>query len=188
MLIVLVLLFITGATGLILNYLPLYLPNRFYEYSTEPHASDVLILLGGDPGGRVTKTLELFEQGYADMILVTGLETKSALTIQAAVPDSAILHEPSASSTWENATLSAQLISRELGSISSLTIVTDWWHTRRATACFAQNFPNAEIYTVIADSVSTSNAGLVNAKRREFKAILVYAIKHRMNPWALEDN
>ncbi len=45
---------------------------------TAPDAADLIVVLGGGRGTRVDRAKQLFDSGHAEIILVTGLNTKSA--------------------------------------------------------------------------------------------------------------
>ncbi|WP_164091518.1 YdcF family protein [Poseidonibacter lekithochrous] len=49
---------------------------RFFDVTTKPIKSDILISLGGDNGNRVKKTLELYTYGYSytNKIILTGID------------------------------------------------------------------------------------------------------------------
>lgn len=55
--------------------LSVYLP-KFLDVTGEPVKSDLIVSLGGVNGGRIKKTLELYNQGYSKsgFILLTGID------------------------------------------------------------------------------------------------------------------
>ncbi len=85
----------------------------FSGYSSEPEPADVIIILGGDDGPRVRKGGELYHAGYAENILVTGIDSKyysperldwrQKRLIDLGVSAKAILVDTKSETTWEEA-------------------------------------------------------------------------------------
>jgi hypothetical protein len=110
------------------------------HYLTTPshiHPADVIVVHAG-AHERVTYAVELYQQGLAPEIWITGLNT-NAITgttrasrqyaINAGVPTEAI-HLLSTTNTWEDGREIAALAKQH--QLSSLLIVTSWSHSRRA--------------------------------------------------------
>src|SRR5260370_14591756 len=87
----------------------------------EPLAkSDVIVAISGDSGPRTETAVDLWKRGYAPMLLFSGAaldpdsvssaELMKRDAIRLGVPAEAILVEPAAASTEENARFTAQLI------------------------------------------------------------------------------
>jgi uncharacterized SAM-binding protein YcdF (DUF218 family) len=109
--------------------------------------ADALVLLGGGEG-RAERAAELYHQGAAPVIVVSGygdcLYNIQTLERQG-VPSSIITAEPAALSTLENATKSVPLL-RALRA-HRVIIVTSWYHSRRALACFEHVAPDMEFFS-----------------------------------------
>src|SRR5712692_11713367 len=81
--------------------------------------SDVIVAVSGDNGPRTDTAVTLWKQGYAPLLLFSGAaldpdsvssaELMKRDAIRLGVPPEAILVEPAAASTEENARFSAQL-------------------------------------------------------------------------------
>lgn len=102
----------------------------------QPRAQ-ALVVLGGDLGDRVERALELYRDRVAPRIVVTGRGDGSFLRdrlISSGVASDAIYLEGAARTTQENAEFTVKLM-REEG-IRSAIVVTSWYHSRRALACF----------------------------------------------------
>jgi len=101
-----------------------------------PESGDVIVLLTGEPGERTFKALELYKSGAASRILVsgTGQELYAERLVLAGVPKEAITVEPRSRNTKENAEFSIPLLKRE--GCKRVLLVTSWYHSRRALACF----------------------------------------------------
>jgi uncharacterized SAM-binding protein YcdF (DUF218 family) len=116
---------------------------------TDPLAtSDVIVAVSGDNGPRTETAVALWKQGFAPLLLFSGssLDPESVSSaelmkrdaVRLGVPAAAILVEPTASTTDENAKLTAQLmIDRGL---HSAILVTSPYHQRRAALLFSRAF------------------------------------------------
>lgn len=104
--------------------------------------SDMLVLLGGGGQERPARAAELFHQGAASRILVTGsgdFEWNRSSLINAGVPSQAILVEKESRTTQENALFTVPLLRK--AEVKHAIIVTSWFHSRRALACFRRAAP-----------------------------------------------
>jgi uncharacterized SAM-binding protein YcdF (DUF218 family) len=89
--------------------------------------------------------LELYQQGAAPMILVTGkgdCEEYRTLLVGKGVPASAIQIECESRTTHENAKFSVPLL--RATHARRVIIVTSWFHSRRALRCFRHYAPDIE--------------------------------------------
>lgn len=113
-----------------------------------PVTGDVLVVLGGGTTERCGRAAELFRQRVAPKILVSGegdsQASRQALTALG-VPAPAIALESESHNTFENAKLSAIML-RQMGA-HRVVIVTSWYHSRRALACFRQQAPDIRFYS-----------------------------------------
>lgn len=107
---------------------------------------EAIILLGGDPGDRVPYAVELYKKGIAPIVIVVGDGGRMAHALEVAgVPSSAIIQEADSRTTWENARNVAPIL--EERGIVKVVLVTSWWHTRRALACFQTVIPAVSFRT-----------------------------------------
>ncbi len=107
-------------------------PQQVLTIDSGPVQADALVVLGGDQG-RAERAAELYHQGAAPAIVVTGYGDclLNIRTLQRqGVPADAIIAEPAALTTLENATKSVPLL-RALRA-HRVIIVTSWYHSRRA--------------------------------------------------------
>lgn len=99
--------------------------------------ADVIIILGGDAGDRTFRALELYKAGAAPKIIVSGdgdgFLIRDRLVL-AGVDTNVIIVESKSHNTKENAEFSVRLM-KERGMRSAI-VVTSWYHSRRALACF----------------------------------------------------
>jgi uncharacterized SAM-binding protein YcdF (DUF218 family) len=108
---------------------------------------DILVVLGGGDG-RAERGAELYHQGEAPSVLVTGYgdcESNIATLERLGVPASVITPEPAALTTLQNATLSVPLL--RAMRVHRVILVTSWFHSRRALACFRHVAPDLQFYS-----------------------------------------
>jgi uncharacterized SAM-binding protein YcdF (DUF218 family) len=124
----------------------------------EPCKADVIVVLGGETKIRAAKVIELYRQGYAPRILVTG-RNEETLIVQYltanGVPEYAILREPFATSTYENAVFTIPMLQRL--NAKKVLLVTSWYHSRRALKIFQGISETVEFIATPTDCVAVSN-------------------------------
>src|ERR1700677_3256743 len=110
--------------------------------------ADVIVLLGGGASDRPERAPELFKEGVAPKVLVSGV----GYTIQNVerlekngVPAVDIREENNSTSTLENAKYSIPML-RQMG-VHRVILVTSWYHSRRAMACFEHFAPDLIFYS-----------------------------------------
>ncbi len=98
---------------------------------------------------RLLHAILLYRQGLARRILISGgsgyvlpqpdreAHNAARLALLCAVPHAALLQEPRARNTRENATLSRQMLD-SAGIRDTVLVVTSAFHARRAAGCFAR--------------------------------------------------
>lgn len=110
--------------------------------------ADVIIVLGGESGQRVIGAAELYHQGVAPAVFVTGngdcLLIRKRL-IMAGVPEQKIGHECAAVNTQQNSEKTKERLQHQ--HIQRAVLVTSWFHTRRALAVFRKTWPEVEFGT-----------------------------------------
>ena len=115
----------------------------------EPEKADCIVVLGGGVEDRAPLAAELYRKGWAGKVLVTGAGDSAdnrRRLMREGVPGAAIWMEPRARTTRENALLSLPML-REHGVHRGL-VVTTWFHSRRALACFREYAPEVEWVSV----------------------------------------
>lgn len=106
----------------------------------EPTKSDVIVVLGGGDQGRVKQAAELYEEGYADEVLITASEkdgsTSGLKTVAEhyGIPEEALSVENAATSTYTNALNTVDFMEAE--GFESAMIVTSDYHVDRAEFIF----------------------------------------------------
>ncbi len=119
---------------------------------TDPLAkADVIVAVSGDNGPRTETAVRLWKQGYAPLLLFSGasLDPSSVSSagimkrdaMKLGVPENAILVEPEATTTEENARLVARLMTGQ--GLHTAILVTSPYHQRRASLLFSRAFAPA---------------------------------------------
>jgi uncharacterized SAM-binding protein YcdF (DUF218 family) len=118
-------------------------------------------VLGGDGGERVYYAAQLFKQGYAPKMILSGGALAWRLTYAQnmrdearyfGVPPKAIIVEDQSRSTWENAKFVLPII--EKAKYQSFLLVTSPYHMRRSLLVFNKVFKGKGIKIVPAPAVS----------------------------------
>ena len=124
-------------------------PQQVLTVDSGPVKADVLVVLGGSSGTeRAARAAELFKQGDAPRILVSGFgdcASNGKLLEEEGVANADIVLEPNSHSTRENAEFSMPLL-RQMGA-HRVIIVTSWYHSRRALTCFEHYAPDIKFYS-----------------------------------------
>ncbi|WP_324716532.1 YdcF family protein [Carboxydochorda subterranea] len=126
---------------------------RYLVVDDGPAPSDAIIVLGGDWKGRIQKGIELYREGYAPLLVVTGgllvapdrtqADYLAEVAERSGVPAQAIVKEPRSDSTYQDAALTLEL-AREHGWRRVLVVTSDW-HSRRAATIFRKLYGPAGI-------------------------------------------
>ncbi len=146
----LLLLFGIPALVLLLLYLPVSpLAPLILMHRDPPGKADALVVLGGDARSRTPLAAQLYRQGVAPMILLSGrgdyVWVRQGL-IDDGVPADRILAESRSSSTRENALFSAPIL-RAHG-LHRIVIVTSWQHSARSLRTFRRFVPDVQATVV----------------------------------------
>ena len=176
---------LTLAMGLVLAVVLLAFPSFFLRVSHPPRTSHALILLGGATGEREPVAAELYRQGISPLVVIAGngdcLLNARGLAARG-VPTNALLIECASRSTRENAVEVSRLL-RGRG-VTNVTLVTSWYHSRRALATFRRFAPELRVRCVVSEPHQ--------AQRWEFRFVAVeylktavYAVRWGVWPWSL---
>ena len=115
-----------------------------------PVKADLMVALGGDNGARADRVLELYREGFAPRILLTGpegayskirpslLRWRTRYLIEEGVPEKALLIDSRAKSSWEEAVNALQLM-REM-KLDRVLVVSDPPHMRRLSWVWGKVF------------------------------------------------
>lgn len=126
----------------------LFFPGPFLTVDSGPATGDVIVVLGGGSPERPERAAELFKERAAPRIIVSGYgdaENNRRLLVAAGVPAKAIELENRSKTTRENAQFTIRLLREE--KLKRVILVTSWYHTRRALACFRHYAPEIGFYS-----------------------------------------
>ncbi len=144
-------------------------------------AFDVIIVLGAalGPDGRLGPALErrvlagvaAYHRGLASRLIMTGAREAAAMrdrAVELGVPAAAILLEPTALTTRENALRSTAIV-RGLGLARAL-VTTQRYHLRRALAAFRRAGLDV-------DGLEAAGPTPLRQRAREYVALAIYAAR-----------
>lgn len=160
----------------------------------DPSPADLIFVFGGRRPERAQKAVELYNQGLAPQILISGgdnrgtnvteAEALKKLVVEAGVPNSAILLETESTNTLESVEKSTRLIEERIGwgNVKAVILVTSPAKMKRAKQTVARHIPReVKIYCVpdgrtdiAKDNWWTSEEGR-EAVFRELEKVRVYA-------------
>ncbi|MDP1853079.1 MAG: ElyC/SanA/YdcF family protein [Candidatus Omnitrophota bacterium] len=159
---------------LLLFYTPLVWflaePLRFYQ---EPKVSDAIVVFAGGVGEsgrpgqgyeeRVKHAVELYKRGFAENIIFSSGAVSTfpepyvmkALAIYLGVPESAVIIEDLAASTYENVKFTDKILDAKKW--EKIILISSPYHMRRAALVFAKIAPEKKIAFVPAKSLFYSH-------------------------------
>jgi uncharacterized SAM-binding protein YcdF (DUF218 family) len=163
-------------------------PQWFLCVENSPDHADTLIVPGGAGGERAKWAAQLFTNGVAPRILLTGAgdyHGHRAILLAAGVPREAIVLESRSTTTKENAEFSAQLLKDQ--GIRTAIVVTSWYHSRRALAAFQHFAPDITFYSCPSHyayaRADWNKAGINRFVWEEYPKLLGYWLRHGISPF-----
>ena len=149
---------------------------------------EVMVVLGGETIRRPARALELYQQGAALRILITGAGDCQEVRITLSgkgVPPAALQIECDSHTTEQNALFSIPLL-RAQGA-RRVILVTSWFHSRRALKCFRHQAPDIEFVSrpTMAD---LPKSHWPNKYERgwvltEYAKLFYYWVRYGVSPW-----
>jgi len=117
---------------------------NFLVVNEEPKPADVIIVLSGGYD-RVEHGVRLYQQDYADKILLTGggSHKMKEQALDLGIKEDNILLEDKSGTTFENAKYSVEIVRAQ--GFQSAIIVTSPTHTRRSSIIFAEFFEGVDL-------------------------------------------
>jgi len=125
-----------------------FFPQKFLCVDSGSVTADVIVILGGGAHDRPERALELFKQNAAPRILVSGQgdsKISRRFLIKAGVPSRLIEMEDQSCTTKQNAINTVKMLRKQ--SVRRAIIVTSWYHSRRALACFEHYGSEIQFYS-----------------------------------------
>lgn len=115
--------------------------------------SDAIITVsGGDTNARIEKSVQLYEEGWAPVIIFSGAaaegdisnaEAMRNIAVKQGIPKSDILMEEDSVNTEENAIFTAEIVKKN--GYKKVILVTSPYHQRRTYQLFKDELPEVEI-------------------------------------------
>lgn len=139
-------------------WLPLF--SRALNASQEAIPTDAIVVLGGGSGSRQELAVTLYNKGYAPALVssgeaphLPGFEQSFAklgadYMVGLGAPREALILLPDTTSTRDEA-LACMQLAREY-ELTSLLVITDSYHTRRARMAFRKVFDGSEVRIIVA--------------------------------------
>jgi uncharacterized SAM-binding protein YcdF (DUF218 family) len=136
----------------------------YHQMGHEPRPVDVAIGLGSHDLGVATFAAELYHAGWFPLLVFSGGNSPTTAArfprgeavhyrehaLALGVPDSAVLVEPQAGNTGQNATLSRALLAANGHAPSSVLLISKPYMERRAYATCRKMWPEVEVEVVCA--------------------------------------
>ncbi|MHB8916592.1 MAG: YdcF family protein [Desulfocucumaceae bacterium] len=126
---------------------------KYLVVDEEPGRCDAIVILSGETVPRVAKGVELYKNGYAGLIIMSGggrlssrLSEADIMLMEArdlGVPPAAVLLEGSSESTYENAVNVKKMVLEN--NIKTFLLVTSNYHTRRSKSVFSRVFKDTGV-------------------------------------------
>ena len=176
---------------LLLAVAAILFPQGFLCVDNGPVKGDVIVVLGGGLHERPARAAELFRERVAPRIILSGLgdcKINRRLLIGAGVPAGVIEMENQSRTTKENAQFVIQWL-RKTNSLPAkhVIIVTSWYHSRRALACFRHYAPDIQFYSrpsyFAYARADWSRKGITNLIRLEYVKLLGYWVRYGVRPF-----
>ncbi len=151
--------------------------------------AQTLIVLGGGGQDRLDRAAGLFREGRASSIIVSGAgdcdENRNGLIWPRQVLRAyhVIETEKASHTTKQNAEFTVRLL-RARG-IKSAIIVTSWYHSRRALACFQKFGQGIQFYSAPAGRTSVSfwpDKNEIRLAYHEYPKLAWYWVRYRVDP------
>ena len=163
---------------------------QYLTIDSGPVKADVMVVLGGEVD-RAARAAELFKSGEAPQVLVSGTgdwAINRKFLLQHEVPSNRILTEDKSSTTRDNARFSVPIL-RKMGA-KRVIIVTSWYHSRRALACFRHEATDIQFFSrpsyVWYPGKGTPSKYVEAAQRVEVAKLFGYALRYGI--WAFWEN
>jgi uncharacterized SAM-binding protein YcdF (DUF218 family) len=173
---------------LLLAVAAMVFPQQFLCVDSGPVKADVIVVLGGGSHERPVRAAELFKEHAAPRIIISGwgdCEINRQLLMAAGVPANAIKLETQSRTTRENAQFTVKLLREE--KLGRVIIVTSWYHSRRALACFRHYAPELKFYSRPSYFASARadwpHNRIGNRVRLEYAKLLGYWIRDGVCPF-----
>ena len=156
-------------------------------HAAEPRKSDVIVVLGGDEGLRVRKGGELFKAGYANHVILTGIDSRyyrpshpnwrEKRLMALGVPRESISVDTWSETTWEEAENAAETM--EKNGWKSAIVVSDPPHMLRLHKSWSKAFEGSgKSFVLVPTSPDWWNALLWWNNRKSYQFVITEVKKN----------
>lgn len=164
----------------------------YLDVAQPPRPANLLVVLGGH-SYRAATAAELYHDGYASQILISGNEENISesynMLIERQIPKEDIVIVEGANNTWDEARLNIEYM--RANGIQSALLITTRPHTRRAQAIYdtLNDGHKIELTTVAAlyDNYDSSDwwqsSSLRNFVFREYSKMVFYVFRYGVWSW-----
>src|SRR6266542_3654136 len=149
---------------------------------------DAIVVLGGETVYRPARALELYQQGAATNLIVSGEGDCEGVRITLSgkgVPAAAIQLECQSRTTRENAKFTVPMLRAQ--NARRVIIVTSWFHSRRALHCFRHYAPEIEFISLPTSADLPLHHWPSKWERRwvlsEYVKLLYYQVRFGIASW-----
>lgn len=128
---------------------------RFLVVEDTPSKADAIVVLSGDGGTRLEQGVQLYQEGYAPLLILVGggqqgrpsaAEVMRRQATALGVPPSRMLLVSQSTSTREDALYTCELMLQK--GLKSAILVTSSYHQRRASLAFARALQGSEVSVI----------------------------------------
>lgn len=151
----------------------------------KPQKADAIVLLGGSAEERAPWAAELYREGYAHKVLVTGSqfdrEHNGSVLQRCGVPAKDILYEDQSTSTKTNAINTEEMLKQH--GMQRIILVTSWYHSARSYRTFKKFLSGETIICVpTKEPERWADSDYAHAKSELIKS-LGYTVLHGVPLW-----
>ncbi len=166
----------------------LLFPQPFLCVDSGPVKADAIVVLGGGSHERPERAVELFKEHAAGCVIISGMgdgEASRRRLLEAGVPAAAITLENQSRTTKENAQFTVKMLRDQ--KVKRVIVVTSWYHSRRALACFRHYAPEIAFFSrpsYFASSRADWLHNRIGARiRLEYAKLLGYWVRYGVCPF-----
>lgn len=166
----------------------LYFSSSVLRIENRSANADVIVLLGGEIVCRPVRALELYQQGAATNLIITGYgdcDSVRLVLVGKGVPGDSIQMECASRTTRENAMFTVPMLRAQHA--KRVILVTSWFHSRRALYCFRHFAPEIEFISLPTTADLPLNHWPAKWERRwvlsEYAKLVYYRVRFGIASW-----
>lgn len=161
---------------------------RWLTVDSGPATAQAVIVLGGESWTRPQRAAKVYAEAEPVWVIVSGQgdcqDVRRQLEARK-VPADKILTECRSKSTHENARFTVAVL--RSNHVTNAVVVTSWYHSRRALACFRSAAPEIQFTSRPTQRTSTASWWPDRYERNritaEYIKLLYYWVAYGVSPW-----